>query len=80
MGYPSPSQTVLRDPLALTIYDAEHSDDEDRWITLGRAENGQLIVVAHTWHTTEPAKIRLRIISARHADPGEVRDYQDTAR
>jgi uncharacterized protein len=70
--------TVLRDPLALN--DDEQSDDEDRWISLGRAENGQLLVVVHTWDAIEPAKIRLRIISARHADPGEVRDYQDTAR
>ena len=26
---------VFRDPLALSLYDAEHSDTEDRWATLG---------------------------------------------
>ena len=27
--------TVFRDPNQLSIYDQEHSDDEDRWITIG---------------------------------------------
>lgn len=40
--------TVFRDPLALTIYDDEHSENEERWVTLGQAENGQLLVVVHT--------------------------------
>jgi uncharacterized DUF497 family protein len=40
--------SVFRDALALTIFDEEHSDDEDRWVTLGRARNGQVLVVVHT--------------------------------
>ena len=36
--------TVFRDPLAITLYDEDHSDDEDRWVTLGYAETGILIV------------------------------------
>lgn len=39
--------TVLRDPMALTIYDEEHSGEKDRWVTLGRAENGHFLVVVH---------------------------------
>jgi uncharacterized DUF497 family protein len=27
--------TVFRDPNQISIYDEAHSDDEDRWITLG---------------------------------------------
>jgi uncharacterized DUF497 family protein len=69
--------TVLRDPMALTIYDEEHSNEEDRWVTLGQAENGQLLVVVHTWACIEPTEVKVRIISARRADPGETRDYQD---
>lgn len=72
--------TVLRDPLALTIYDEEHSNGEERWITLGKAENGQLLVVVHTWHWIEATEVKVRIISARRADPGETNDYQDTPR
>jgi uncharacterized DUF497 family protein len=72
--------SVFRDPMALTIYDEEHSGSEDRWITLGEAENGQLLVVVHTWNWSEPAHVRVRIISARRADPRESRDYQHTPR
>lgn len=35
--------SVFRDPLALTLFDEAHSDDE-RWITLGRTQNGQTLV------------------------------------
>lgn len=70
--------TVLRDPLALTIYDEEHSNEEERWITLGRAENGQLLVVVHTWNWIAPAEAKVRIISARRADQGEIQDYENT--
>ena len=27
------AMSVLRDPLALTVYDEDHSDEEDRWVT-----------------------------------------------
>jgi uncharacterized protein len=37
-----PAFTVLLDPLARSIYDADHSATEDRWITLARASDGQL--------------------------------------
>ena len=73
--------TVFRDPLALTIYDDEHSENEERWVTLGRAGNGRTLVVVHTSaQADEPAAIRTRIISARKADRDEIRDYEDTPR
>ena len=40
---------VLRDPLALTIPDEEHSETEVRWITLGTNTSGQYVVVVHTF-------------------------------
>ena len=70
--------TVFRDPLAITLCDEDHSDDEDRWVTLGHAETGRLIVVVHTWRWVGSAEVKVRIISARRADPGETRDYRDT--
>ncbi len=27
--------TVFHDPMALTIYDPDHSETEDRWLTIG---------------------------------------------
>jgi len=55
------------DPLALTVYDEKHSEDEDRWFTLGLDASGRLLAVAHTYEIIEPNIIWVRIISARKA-------------
>jgi uncharacterized protein len=76
--------TVLADPLALTVFDHTHSDTEERWFTLGRTRDGQLLAVSHTLHETmddetkEPL-LRVRIISARHATRRERTQYEDGA-
>ena len=66
--------TVFRDPLALSDRDLDHSYDEDRWVTLGRAEDGRLLVVVHTSRQIE-GRSMVRIISARRAVPREARAY-----
>ena len=40
---------VFRDPLALSLFDENHSQSEERWITLGQAGDRKLVVVVHTW-------------------------------
>lgn len=72
--------SVFHDPLALTVFDEEHSDDEDRWVTLGQAQNGQLLVVVHTSEEMSVTELRIRIISARCAERDEVRDYEQAPR
>ena len=72
--------TVFKDALALTIYDAAHSESEERWITLGHAENGQHLVVIHTSTWIAPTDMKIRIISARKADRDEIRDYGEVPR
>ncbi|OFZ68594.1 MAG: hypothetical protein A2V79_08875 [Betaproteobacteria bacterium RBG_16_56_24] len=72
--------TVFRDPLAITIFDDEHSDDEDRWVTLGHAENGHLLVMIHTSEEVSETELRIRIISARRAGREEIRDYEQMPR
>jgi uncharacterized DUF497 family protein len=67
--------TVFRDPLALSRYDIEHSQSEERWITLGLAVTGQLVVVVHTFEE-HPQEARIRIISARYATTRERRQYE----
>ncbi len=59
--------SVFRDPLALTVYDDEHSEAEERWATLGQADNGHYLVVIHTWKHQSPKEIAVRIVSARRA-------------
>lgn len=66
------AETVFADQLALTGYDPDHSDEEDRYITMGTSIDGRLLVVAHTDRND-----RIRIISARKASRKERRDYED---
>ena len=40
--------TAFGDPLSITILDPDSSDDEDRFILIGQAFSGRLLVVVHT--------------------------------
>ena len=42
--------TVFLDPNALSLFDDQHSEEEERWITLGLDETGVLLVISHTYH------------------------------
>ena len=70
--------SVFLDPLAVSIIDYEHGDTEERWLTLGQADNGQLLVVVHTFQETSDSTVKIRIISARKASQSEQRQYELT--
>jgi uncharacterized DUF497 family protein len=38
--------TVFGDPLSMTFYDPDHSVDEERYVTIGHSDSGQLLMVA----------------------------------
>ena len=63
--------TVLRDPLGITIFDPDHSNEEDRFITIGFSAAGRLLMVAHTERGE-----RIRIISARRLIRAEREAYE----
>jgi hypothetical protein len=63
--------TAFGDPLSTTIIDPDHSDDEDRFVLVGQAYSGRLLVVVHTFRG-ETA----RLISARLATRRERRSYE----
>jgi uncharacterized DUF497 family protein len=66
--------TVFSDPLELTIPDPDHSQGEFRFLSIGRSDRGNLLVVAYT--EREPASIRL--ISARPATKYERKQYEQS--
>jgi len=68
--------TVFADPDQLSIYDDEHSQAEDRWITVGLDGAGVLRVVIHTFRQVDGELCHIRIISARRATESETRQYQ----
>ena len=63
--------TVFADPLELTIIDPDHSENEDRFISLGRSASETVLVISFTEREN-----RIRIISARPATPRERREYE----
>jgi hypothetical protein len=65
--------TSFDDPLSQTIDDPDHSEDESRFITLGRSKPGNLLVVCHCDRTDN-----IRIITARPANRRERKQYEDT--
>jgi uncharacterized DUF497 family protein len=68
---------VFKDPHAISIFDEEHSEDEDRWITMGKDNSGTLLVISHTFRKIEEESYRIRIISSRKATKNERKQYEE---
>jgi Uncharacterized protein conserved in bacteria len=70
------ASSVFFDPRAVTIFDHEHGESEDRWITLGIAKNGQLVVMCHLFKEETKESCTIRIFSARKATKFEIKSYK----
>lgn len=66
------AHTVFGDPSAITLFDDAHSDEEDRFIDIGRSSIGRILVVIYTEN-----RERIRIISCRRATQREQRQYEE---
>jgi uncharacterized DUF497 family protein len=66
------ASSVLGDPHALTIPDPLHSEEEDRFITLGESHRRRILVVVSTDRGN-----KIRIISARVATRQERKKYEE---
>jgi uncharacterized DUF497 family protein len=67
--------TIFEGDGAILEEDAEHSDEEIRFLLLGRSDVGNLLSVVHLERGS-----RLRIVSARPADDKERRQYDREGR
>jgi uncharacterized DUF497 family protein len=63
--------TIFGDDLAITVSDPDHSDNEDRYITIGWSDRRRLLIVSHTDRGD-----RIRIISARELTKAERKEYE----
>lgn len=68
---------IFQDFMAISLFDEEHSTKEDRWITIGKSINNQLIVIIHTFKIESNNQCLIRIISARKATKSEIKQYED---
>jgi uncharacterized DUF497 family protein len=66
------AMTIFGDPLAQTFPDELHSDEEDRWITIGLSSKQRLLFVSHL----ESGHV-IRLIGARTAEPQEKHAYEE---
>ncbi|HVS10656.1 MAG TPA: BrnT family toxin [Planctomycetota bacterium] len=64
--------SVFLDPVALTFLDPDHSEEEDREITIGRSTRQRVLFVAHV-----AREGRVRMISARRATRQEQEQYEE---
>ena len=67
--------TVLGNDASITIYDPDHSDDEDRFITIGWSYQRRLLMVSHTDRGEN-----IRIISSRKLTKSERKAYEEYIR
>jgi len=67
---------VFLDPLSISIFDEDHSIDEERWVTIGRDKKGILLVVVHTFDVQGRNNRKIRIITARKATLNEAKQYE----
>lgn len=68
------TNTVFRDTLSVTVHDPDHSEDEERFITVGHSARGRAMMVAHT-----ERRGRIRIFSARLLTRTERISYEEKA-
>lgn len=64
--------TIFGDEFAITIQDPDHSEDEDRYITIGWSARRRLLIVSHTDRSGN-----IRIISARELTKAERKAYEE---
>jgi uncharacterized DUF497 family protein len=65
--------TAFYDPLSVTIPDPDHAEGEARFLVVGRAATGRLLVVSHV----DAEEYSVHIISARVATRHERRHYEE---
>jgi uncharacterized protein len=64
--------TIFNDPRIATISDPDHSEDEERFVSLGMSFIQRLLSVIHTERNE-----RTRLISARKATKTERKTYEN---
>jgi len=69
--------SVFRDENAISISDEEHSEEEERWITIGLDSATRTLIVIHTFMSIDEDNCSIRMISARKATKHEQKIYKE---
>jgi|WetSurMetagenome_2_1015567.scaffolds.fasta_scaffold1297949_1 uncharacterized protein len=68
---------VFKDPNAISIFHEDHSGTKNRWITIGMAATGAILVVNHTFVAAGQDIFMIRLISSRKATKAEQKHYAE---
>jgi len=71
------AKTVFNDSMLVTFLDENHSDYEERFISIGVSSNSRLLLVVHTEQESGGDTVLIRIISSRKALKHERRAYEE---
>ena len=66
------AQTVFNDQLFIDFYDPDHSEDEERYLIVGKSNQDNLLIVSYTERGSS-----IRIISARKVTKAERKAYEE---
>lgn len=66
------AMTVFDDPLYVDFCDPDHSDDEHRYLIIGRSQQGRLLIVSYTERADS-----IRLISSRELTRAERNVYEE---
>jgi uncharacterized DUF497 family protein len=69
--------SVFKDRNLISVFDEIHSENEERWATIGLDSKTRTLVVVHTYISLNDNSCNIRIISARKATKNEERIYNE---
>ena len=69
--------SVFKDRDAISIFDDEHSANDDRWVTIGMDFETRTLVVVHTFIALDNDNCNVRVITARKATKNEQKIYTE---
>lgn len=71
------AESIFQDDLIITFLDEFHSDEEDRFISIGTSANSRVLLVVHTEIEETRNAFLIRIITGRRATGTERKIYEE---
>lgn len=69
--------SIFKDKNSISVFDESHSDNEERWATIGLDIQTRTLVVIHTYISIDNENCNIRIISAIKATKNEEKFYNE---
>lgn len=71
------AKTVFNDPLLVTFPDEDHSQNEERLLSIGMSTKDKILLVVHTERKETEEFLLIRIINCRKATKFERKAYEE---